>query len=107
MTRSLPLLPLFFFVRVLPHRCLLLFILFAFCFNLSSSSSFFLSFFLSSLVKDLQEEYAKERDDLTQTTHELQRELKLRQMIIENFIPPAEAEKIHKRARFDDEGQVE
>lgn len=56
-----------------------------------------------SEIEDLQAEFARAREELFQTTADLQRELKLRQMIIEHFIPPEEASKIKTRAVYDDE----
>lgn len=54
-------------------------------------------------IEDLQEEFANSREELFNTTTELQRELKLREMIIEHFIPPEEVEKVRKRVDFDQE----
>jgi len=54
-------------------------------------------------IEDLQDEFAKSREELLHTTTELQRELKLREMIIEHFIPPDEVEKVRKRVDFDTE----
>eukprot|EP01137_Pigoraptor_chileana_P035052 Opistho-2@28502 len=54
-------------------------------------------------IDDLQEEFKREREDLLQTTYELSRELKLKSIIIDNFIPPEEVVKIEKRAIFDEE----
>ncbi len=52
---------------------------------------------------DARDRFEAEREEMTETTHELQRELKLRQMIIEHFIPALEVEKIQRRARYDEE----
>lgn len=52
-------------------------------------------------IDDLEEEFARQREELLQTTADLQRELKLRQMIIEHFIPKEEVSKINGRAVFD------
>jgi len=41
-------------------------------------------------VVDMENEFAAEREELQQTTHGVQRELKLWQVIIEHFIPKAE-----------------
>ncbi|XP_078092753.1 kinesin-like protein KIF3B isoform X2 [Mustelus asterias] len=54
-------------------------------------------------IHDLQEEHIKERQELEQTQNELTRELKLKHLIIENFIPLEEKNKITNRANFDDE----
>ncbi|XP_071954651.1 kinesin-II 95 kDa subunit-like [Antedon mediterranea] len=55
-------------------------------------------------IQDLQEEHLMERQNLEQTQNELTRELKLKLLIIENFIPPEEKAKISSRAEFDEEG---
>ncbi|KAM4650077.1 kinesin-like protein KIF3B isoform 1-T1 [Amazona ochrocephala] len=52
---------------------------------------------------DLQEEHIKERQELEQTQNELTRELKLKHLIIENFIPLEEKNKIMNRSFFDEE----
>eukprot|EP00054_Salpingoeca_dolichothecata_P024883 m.171183 g.171183 ORF g.171183 m.171183 type:complete len:769 (-) comp25172_c0_seq2:254-2560(-) len=54
-------------------------------------------------IEDLQEEFVRDRQDLLQNTNDLQRELRLRQLIIEQFIPEEEETKIKKRAVFDEE----
>ncbi|XP_022094991.1 kinesin-II 95 kDa subunit-like isoform X2 [Acanthaster planci] len=54
-------------------------------------------------IQDLQEEHARERQELEQTQNELTRELKLKMLIIENFIPHEEKNKILHRAEFDDD----
>ncbi|XP_014822994.1 PREDICTED: kinesin-like protein KIF3B [Poecilia mexicana] len=54
-------------------------------------------------IQDIQEEHIKERQEHEQTQNELTRELKLKHLIIENFIPLEEKNKILNRAFFDDE----
>ncbi|KAL5007549.1 hypothetical protein ScPMuIL_016355 [Solemya velum] len=54
-------------------------------------------------IQDLQEEHVKERQELEQTQMELTRELKLKMLIIENFIPHEEKTKITNRAYFDED----
>ncbi|KAG7472328.1 hypothetical protein MATL_G00107710 [Megalops atlanticus] len=54
-------------------------------------------------IHDVQEEHIKERQELEQTQNELTRELKLKHLIIENFIPMEEKNKIGNRAYFDEE----
>ncbi|XP_048453443.1 kinesin-like protein KIF3C isoform X2 [Rhincodon typus] len=57
-------------------------------------------------IQDLQDEHVRERQDLERTQNELTRELKLKYLIIENFIPPEEKNKIMNRLCFDcDEDQ--
>ncbi|XP_069099486.1 kinesin-like protein KIF3B [Pleurodeles waltl] len=55
-------------------------------------------------IHDLQEEHIKERQELEQTQNELTRELKLKHLIIENFIPLEEKNKITNRSFYDEEG---
>lgn len=54
-------------------------------------------------IQDLQEEHVKERQELEQTQNELTRELKLKMLIIENFIPAEEKTKIQNRASYDED----
>nr|KAG5685609.1 hypothetical protein BaRGS_022173 [Batillaria attramentaria] len=54
-------------------------------------------------IQDLQEEHTKERQELEQTLMELTRELKLKYLIIENFIPPEEKTKLMSRAIYDED----
>ncbi|KAL7864641.1 hypothetical protein AOLI_G00160610 [Acnodon oligacanthus] len=54
-------------------------------------------------IHDVQEDHIKERQELEQTQNELTRELKLKHLIIENFIPLEEKNKIVMRATFDEE----
>ncbi|XP_060678039.1 kinesin-like protein KIF3C isoform X2 [Hemiscyllium ocellatum] len=57
-------------------------------------------------IQDLHDEHVRERQDLEHTQNELTRELKLKYLIIENFIPPEEKNKIMNRLCFDcDEDQ--
>ncbi|KAM9343069.1 kinesin-like protein KIF3B [Pholidichthys leucotaenia] len=56
-------------------------------------------------IQDSQEAHIKERQELEQTQNELTRDLKLKHLIIENFIPSEEKNKIVNRAFFDDEAE--
>ena len=61
---------------------------------------------LQVLKQDLDDdtnEYNRDRRDLEQTQHELMKELKLKYLIIDNFIPVEEKHKILARVRFDEE----
>ncbi|KAK1801674.1 hypothetical protein P4O66_022321 [Electrophorus voltai] len=58
---------------------------------------------VKSEIHDLQEDHIRERQELEQTQNELTRELKLKHLIIENFIPLEEKNKIVMRATFDEE----
>ena len=58
---------------------------------------------LKDEIKDLIEQNNKEREELQQTETELQRDLKLRQLIIENFIPADEREKLNNRFYYDND----
>ena len=70
------------------------------CAYLTIRPSDFYSCFLPNLkatkqeIVDVQEEHVKERQELEQTQMELTRELKLKVLIIENFIPPEEKAKV-------------
>ncbi|CAL1529612.1 unnamed protein product [Lymnaea stagnalis] len=57
-------------------------------------------------IQDLQEEYTKERQELEQTQMELTRELKLKMLIIENFIPTEDKVKIQNRAQYDEDDDI-
>ncbi|KAI1892861.1 hypothetical protein AGOR_G00137880 [Albula goreensis] len=58
---------------------------------------------VKSEIHDVQEEHIKERQELEQTQNELTRELKLKHLIIENFIPLEEKNKIMNRTFLDEE----
>nr|XP_027224336.1 kinesin-II 95 kDa subunit-like [Penaeus vannamei]XP_027224340.1 kinesin-II 95 kDa subunit-like [Penaeus vannamei] len=55
---------------------------------------------------DLHEEFCRDRVDLQHTQDVLTRELKLKALIIENFISPEEKRKILSRAYFDEDEDV-
>jgi kinesin family protein 3/17 len=57
-------------------------------------------------IRDLQEEHVKERQELEQTQNELTRELKLRMLIIDNFIPNDDKKKTMGRAEYDEDQQL-
>lgn len=54
-------------------------------------------------VSDLQHEFQQEREDMLDTIREYEKQLKLKMLIIDNFIPVEEVAKIEKRAEWDDE----
>uniref|UniRef100_A0AAX7TQW3 Kinesin-like protein n=1 Tax=Astatotilapia calliptera TaxID=8154 RepID=A0AAX7TQW3_ASTCA len=54
-------------------------------------------------IQDLQEAHINERQEMEQIQNELTRDLKLKHLIIENFIPLEEKNKIVNRAFFDEE----
>ncbi|KAJ8391492.1 hypothetical protein AAFF_G00088140 [Aldrovandia affinis] len=54
-------------------------------------------------IQDVNDEHVKTRQELEQTQNELTRELKFKYLIIENFIPPEEKNKIMNRLVFDGE----
>ncbi|XP_015260569.1 PREDICTED: kinesin-like protein KIF3B [Cyprinodon variegatus] len=56
-------------------------------------------------IQDIQEGHIKERQEHEQTQNELTRELKLKHLIIENFIPLEEKNKILHRAFYDEEDE--
>ena len=54
-------------------------------------------------IVDVTEEYNRDRRDLEATQEELLKELKLKYLIIENFIPVEEKERVLSRSYFDEE----
>ncbi|XP_034027992.1 kinesin-like protein KIF3B [Thalassophryne amazonica] len=56
-------------------------------------------------IHDIQEEHINQRQELEQTQNELTRDLKLKHLIIENFIPLMEKNKTVNRAFFDEEDE--
>ncbi|XP_061698063.1 kinesin-like protein KIF3B [Syngnathoides biaculeatus] len=56
-------------------------------------------------IHDIQELHINERQELEQNQNELTRDLKLKHLIIENFIPLEEKNKIVNRAFFDEEDE--
>uniref|UniRef100_A0A1I8H3S2 Kinesin-like protein n=3 Tax=Macrostomum lignano TaxID=282301 RepID=A0A1I8H3S2_9PLAT len=54
-------------------------------------------------ISDLQEEHRRERQELETTQEELTKEVKFKQLIIDNFIPPEDFERVRSRAMFDEE----
>lgn len=54
-------------------------------------------------ISDLQDEVRNEREELLDTIRELNKELGLKSMIIDNFIPAEERTKVEKRAVYDEE----
>lgn len=56
---------------------------------------------LKQEIKDLNDTNFKEKQELEQTQTDLLRDIKLRQLIIENFIPKDEREKLQIRLYFD------
>lgn len=49
-------------------------------------------------IKDLTNEFQKEREDMLDTIRELNKQVKLRQLLVDSFIPPHEAERVSQRA---------
>ena len=56
-----------------------------------------------SEIKDLNEEFQSEREDMLDTIRELTRQLKLKQLVLDNFVPPDEQAKLDRRAQWSDE----
>ncbi|TRY66924.1 hypothetical protein TCAL_08038 [Tigriopus californicus] len=54
-------------------------------------------------ILDVTDEYNRDRRDLEDTQKELLKELKLKYLMIENFIPPTDKSKILSRAQYDDD----
>jgi hypothetical protein len=61
---------------------------------------------LKQEIKDLTESNDKERQELETTQTEMQRDLKLRYLIIENFVPKDEKEKLINRLYFDPDEDI-
>ena len=57
-------------------------------------------------ILDVTDEYNRDRRDLEVTQEELLKELKLKYLVIENFIPGEEKERVLGRAQFDEEEDV-
>ena len=57
-------------------------------------------------IVDVTEEYNRDRRDLESTQEELLKELKLKYLTIENFIPIEEKERVLERSYFDEEEDV-
>lgn len=58
---------------------------------------------LKQELEDVTSDYNRDRRDLEQEQHELMKELKLKYLIIENFIPEEEKKKILSRIHLDEE----
>ncbi|CAG9463621.1 unnamed protein product [Pedinophyceae sp. YPF-701] len=56
-------------------------------------------------VEDAEEEFARERHFLLQQVQDLQSELRLREAIIDAFVPPDERDKVTARAQWDAEAE--
>ena len=54
-------------------------------------------------ILDVTEEYNRDRRDLEDTQQQLLKELKLKMLLIENFIPPNDRKKLLARAAYDEE----
>lgn len=53
-------------------------------------------------IKDLQQEFRREKEDMFDTIKVLTQQLKLKTLLIENFVPREESEKIERRAGWDE-----
>jgi HPt (histidine-containing phosphotransfer) domain-containing protein len=45
-------------------------------------------------IKDLQEEFQQEREDMLDTIRELNKQLKLKQLLLDSFVPAKEVERV-------------
>jgi hypothetical protein len=54
-------------------------------------------------IKDLSEEFQKEREDMLDTIRELNKQLKLKQLLLEAFVPLADIERLESRAIWDED----
>merc|ERR1719219_2819215 len=57
-------------------------------------------------IVDVTEEYNRDRRDLEDTQQQLLKELKLKMLIIDNFIPPSDKEKLTSRSVYDEEADM-
>jgi kinesin family member 3B len=53
-------------------------------------------------IKDLQQEFRREKEDMFDTIRVLSQQLKLKTLLVDNFVPREETEKIEKRAQWDE-----
>jgi len=56
-------------------------------------------------IMDIQEEYAEEREDLLETIRSMTKQLKLKHAVIENFVVPADVEKMEERCQWDEDAE--
>mmetsp|Transcript_40600 Transcript_40600/g.128037 ORF Transcript_40600/g.128037 Transcript_40600/m.128037 type:complete len:750 (-) Transcript_40600:234-2483(-) len=56
-------------------------------------------------VKDIEREFLQEKEELLETIREQDRQLKLLNLIVNNFVPPEERQKVERRAAWDEEGK--
>ena len=54
-------------------------------------------------IKDLRNDFQSDRDDLLQNLRELNKELKLKEMIVANFIPPQYSKELNDGAIWEDD----
>lgn len=47
-------------------------------------------------IRDLTEEFQKEKEDMLDTIRELNKQLKLKQILLDNFVPNHEVEKVSR-----------
>ena len=52
---------------------------------------------------DIQEEFQREREDMLDTIRQLSRQLKLKELLMNNFVPPEEERKLERHATWNDE----
>merc|ERR1711881_232090 len=57
-------------------------------------------------IVDVTEEYNRDRRDLEDTQQQLLKELKLKMLIIDNFIPPSDKEKLMSQSVYDEEADL-
>ena len=55
---------------------------------------------------DVQEEFQREREDMLDTIRQLSRQLKLKELLMNNFVPPEEERKLERHATWNDEEDV-
>jgi len=57
-------------------------------------------------ARDVQEEFQREREDMLDTIRQLSRQLKLKELMMSNFVPSEEEHKLERHASFNDEDDV-
>jgi len=57
-------------------------------------------------TQDLQAEFQREREDLLETVRQVTRQLKLKELVVQHFVPPEVATTIEQRATWSEEGDA-
>ena len=57
-------------------------------------------------ISDMSEEFGREREDMLDTIRDLTRQLKLKDLILDNFVPPDEVDQLHHRANWNEKEET-